>query len=284
MKWIHCLGKKLMLAALGLAVAVLPLGIGMLHALPGGAQTQNVRQHFEAASIKVNNRGEDGADFAAQPGGRLHIRNNPMQNVIRNAYGVGPRFLLVGGPDWIDSDRYDMEARAEGNPGRDQMMSMLQALLEDRLKLQVHGETRDIPIYVLTVAKGGPKLTAYTEGSCVNFDPNNPPPPLAPGQRPLARCGNNNISRGVWTASKVEMGSVTGAISVIVRRKVIDQTGLTGAFNIRIELPPDPLNTTDPTAPSIFTVLEEQLGLKLESSKGPADVLVIDHIERPSEN
>jgi uncharacterized protein (TIGR03435 family) len=80
------------------------------------------------------------------------------------------------------------------------------------------------------------------------------------------------------------MGSLTGAISNIVRRKVIDQTGLTGLFNVRMELPPDPLNATDATGPSIFTLLEEQLGLKLESSKGSADVLVVDHIERPSEN
>jgi uncharacterized protein (TIGR03435 family) len=279
--------KKLMLAASGLAVVIFPLVIGMVHAVPGAAQSQNGRIRFEAASIKVNDRGANqppGADFAAQPGGRLHVRNNEMANVIRNAYGVAQPFLLIGGPDWIDSDRYDMEARAEGNPTRDQMMSMLQLLLEDRLKLKVHTETREVPVYILTVAKGGPKLTAYTEGSCINFDPNNPPPPLAPGQRPRDGCGNNWISGGRWTASKVEMGSLTGAISNIVRRKVIDQTGLTGLFNVRMELPPDPLNATDATGPSIFTLLEEQLGLKLESSKGSADVLVVDHIERPSEN
>src|SRR5262249_10027678 len=124
--------KKLMLASSGLAVVVFPLVIGMVNASPGAAQTQTVRPRFEAASIKVNSLRENqplGADFAAQPGGRLHVRNNPMANVIRNAYGVAQPFLLVGGPDWIDSDRYDMEARAEGNPSRDQMMSMLQSLL-----------------------------------------------------------------------------------------------------------------------------------------------------------
>src|SRR5262245_37067323 len=208
--------KKLMLAAAGLAVVVFPLAVGMIHALPGAAQSQNGPLRFEAASIKVNSLGENqlpGADFDAQPGGRLHVRNNPMQNVIRNAYGVGQRFLLIGGPDWIDSDRYDMEARADGNPSRDEMMSMLQMLLEDRLKLKVHRETREVPVYTLTVASGGPKLTAYTEGSCINIDPNNPPPPLAPGQKPRVGCGNNNISRGVWAASKVEMERVTGAIS-----------------------------------------------------------------------
>src|SRR5262249_38327199 len=158
-----------------------------VHALPGAAQPQNERLRFEAASIKVNNLGENqppGADFAFQPGGRLHVRNNPMQNVIRNAYGVGQPFLLIGGPDWIQSDRYDMDERAEANPSRDQMMSMLQSLLEDRLKHKVHRETREVALYDLTVAKGGPKLTAYTEGSCVNSDSNNPPPPLAPGQQP----------------------------------------------------------------------------------------------------
>jgi uncharacterized protein (TIGR03435 family) len=279
--------KKLMLAASALSVVIFPLVIGMVHASPRAAQSQNVGLRFEAATIKVNNLGANqppGGDFAAQPGGRLHVRNNPMANVIRNAYGVTQPFFLIGGPDWIDSERYDMEARAEGNPSRDQMMGMLQSILEDRLKLKVHRETREVPVYDLTIAKGGPKLTAFTEGSCVTLDPNNPPPPLPPGQQPRDGCGNNRISGGLWTASKVEMGSLTGAISRIVRRKVIDKTGLTGLFNVRMELPPDPLNATDPTAPSIFTVLEEQLGLKLESSKGPAEVLVIDHVERPSDN
>jgi uncharacterized protein (TIGR03435 family) len=266
-----------MLAAAGLAIVVFPLMIGAV---------QNVRLRFDAASIKVNDRGENqppGADFAAEPGGRLHVRNNGIQNVIRNAYGVRQRFLLIGGPDWIDSDHYDIEARAEGNPTRDQMMNMVQSLLEERFKLKVHSETREVPVYVMTVAKGGPKLTAFTEGSCITRDPNNPPPPLAPGQPRRDGCGNNQISGGRWIASKVDIGSVTGAISIIVQRKVIDKTGLTGLFNVRMELPPNPLNATD-TSPSIFTLLEEQLGLKLESSKGPADVLVIDHIERPTEN
>src|SRR5262249_10325272 len=139
--------KKLMLVASGLAVVVIPLVIGIVHASPGAAQPQTDRLRFEAASIKVNKLGENqlpGADFAAQPGGRLHVRNNPMQNVIRGAFGVEQRFLLLGGPDWIDSDRYDIEARAEGNPSRDQMMTMLQSLLEDRLKLKVHREKREI--------------------------------------------------------------------------------------------------------------------------------------------
>ncbi len=276
--------KKLMLAAFGLVVVIFPLATGMVHTSQGAAQPQNVRLQFEAATIKLNNRGENGADFDTHPGGLLHVRNNPMQNVIRNAYGVAQVFLLIGGPDWIHSDRYDMEARAEGNPSRDQMMSMLQSLLEDRIKLKVHRETRDVPVYVMTVVKGGPKLTAYSEGTCIDFDPNNPPPRPAPGEKPLDHCGNNWVGSGMWIASKADMGSITGAISLIVRRKVIDKTGLTGMYNIRLELPPDPLNTTDASGPSMFTVLEEQLGLRLESSKGPADVLVIDHIERPSGN
>jgi len=271
--------KKLMLAASGLAVVAFPLVTGAV---------QNVRARFEAATIKVNTLGENqppGADFSAQPGGRLHVRNNGMQNVIRNAYGIPQRFLLIGGPDWIDSDRYDIAARAEGNPSRDEMMSMLQLLLEDRLKLKVHRETRDIPIYDLKVVKGGPKLTVYKEGSCFKADPDdNPPPPLAPGQQRQFSCGSSNISRGVWTVAMVDIERIAGNISNIVRRKVVNKTGLTGLYNLRMELPPDPLNAVDATGPSIFTLLEEQLGLKLESSTGPADVLVIDHIERPTEN
>jgi len=268
-------GKKLMLACTGAAIVALPLMIGA---------AQNIGLRFEAASIKVNTRGENGVTFTTQPGGRLLVVNNAIQNVIRNAYRVEQPYLLAGGPDWIYSDRYDIEARAEGNPTAEQMMIMLQSLLEDRLKLKVHSETREVPAYVMTVAKGGPKLTAHTEGSCVDSDSNTPPAQPAPGEKPRDRCGNNLLRGGMWTAAKIDMDGVTRAISRIVRRKVIDKTGLRGLFNIRVELPPDPLNAVDPTAPSIFTVLEEQLGLKLESSKGYDDVLVIDHIERPSEN
>lgn len=222
--------------------------------------------HFEAASIKPNKSGITGITLEVHPGGRLEVVNNPLSNVIRNAYSSLRPFVLVGGPEWIDSDRYDIEAKAEGNPTEPQVMVMLQALLAERFKLQVHRETRELPAFALTVVRGGTKLKKSAEDSC------------------SAGCGNNLIARGHWDASKVDMASVAGALSVLVRRRVIDKTGLTGLFDIHIEIPPDPLAAPDSGAPSIFTVLQDELGLKLDSDKAPGLALVIDHIERPSEN
>src|SRR5688572_6639805 len=122
------------------------------------------RLEFDVASIKrtAPDTGP-GADFMAQPGGRLHARNNPVTNFIGNAYGV-EGYRLVGGPEWIRSDRYDIEAKTEGNPSRAEMMLMLQALLTERFQLRLHREAREMPAYVLTVARGGAKLTPTKEG------------------------------------------------------------------------------------------------------------------------
>jgi uncharacterized protein (TIGR03435 family) len=140
---------------------------------------------------------------------------------------------------------------------------------------------RELPVYSMTVAKGGPKLTQFKEGSCVDFDRNNPPQALGACK---PNCGNNIIRGGRWDASKTDMPGVTGALSRLVRRKVIDKAGLTGLFDVHIELPPGPFGTPDSTSPSIFTIVQEQLGLKLETDKDLAEVLVIDHVDRPSEN
>src|SRR4029434_5123088 len=142
-------------------------------------------------------------------GGRLRARNNAVANFIANSYGV-EGYLIVGGPDWIRADRYDLEARASGEPSRPEMMLMLQALLEDRFQLRTHRETREMPAYVLTVARGGARLTPSKPGSCIEIDqskPMTPLPPLAPGETRLRTCGNNNMNGRVrppyitWTAN-----------------------------------------------------------------------------------
>ena len=127
------------------------------------AQTPVARPAFDVASIKRNPGLTTGVTFAARPGGSLHVINNPLTNLIQNAYGMR-RYQLIGGPDWIESDRYDIEAKVDGDPSREQMMAMVQSLLEDRFKLKVHRETRELPIYVLTVARGGIKAPRSPEG------------------------------------------------------------------------------------------------------------------------
>jgi uncharacterized protein (TIGR03435 family) len=252
---------------------------------------------FEVASIKrtPDNTGP-GADFGARPGGRLNARNNPVANFITSAYGV-PNYLLIGGPEWMRDDRYDLEARADGEPPRAEMMLMLQTLLADRFQLRVHRETREIPAYVLTVGRGGVKLTPSKDGTCAANDPavpRNPPPPPAPGETRLPNCGNNLLSsRGAtppnlrWTAVRIDMASLAGTLALYFRRPVVDRTGLTGFFDIQLELPPlQPAvgdAGVDPGV-SVFTVLQEQLGLRVEEGRGPVEVLVVDRLERPTEN
>jgi uncharacterized protein (TIGR03435 family) len=226
------------------------------------------------------------------PGGRLIARNNAVLNFITNAYGV-PYYTVIGGPEWMRVDRYNLEAKADGEPSRAEMMLMLQALLAERFQFRMHRETKELPAYVLTVARGGAKLTPSKDGSCVDRSPENRNSLPATEKRP--GCGNNNLSsRGatppnmMWTAVRVDMASVTGALAIFFRRPVVDRTGLMGFFDIRLELPPVQPATTDAGAldpgVSVFTVLQEQLGLRVEEGRGPVEVLVVDGIQRPTED
>lgn len=193
-----------------------------------------------------------------------------------------------GRPSWIKSDRYTISAKAEGyvKPG---VMNgpMLQTLLEDRFKLKIHRETRTVPEYALTIAKNGPKLERFSEESCTPIDRDRSSPvPVPPSQKPL--CKSLIRMKGANLAM-IEMQAATldefsKALGRILERPVADKTGITGMFDVRLEyafndasrgfLPPDspaPLIPDDFSGPSIFTAVEEQLGLKLDSTKGPME-------------
>jgi uncharacterized protein (TIGR03435 family) len=253
------------------------------------------RLAFDVVSIKRTdpNDTRPGADFGAQPGGRLIARNNAALNFITNSYDI-PAYLVVGGPEWMRTDRYDMQAKADGEPPRAQLMQMLQTLLAERFQLRVRRETRDMPAYVLTVARGGSKLTPAKDGGCFERDPSKPIPPPAPGATASRLCGNNNLNSRVnppnmtWTAVRIDMSRVAGSLATYFRRPVVDRTGLTGFFDVQIDLPPlQPATSPDggpESGPSPFTVLQEQLGLRVEEGRGPVEVLVVDRIERPTEN
>jgi len=217
--------------------------------------------------------------------------------LIRGAYADA--FTPInGGPSWIHSAFYEINAKAEGNPSVRMMRGpMMQVLLEDRFQLKIHHQTTEGPVYFLSVARGGPKLHSFTEGSCTPYYSSDPPPPLQPGQE---YCRSN--IRGLSPASVEVQGGTLDEFSKLLRpvldRPVINKTGITGRFDIRVEFSREgtkmagmplmrdgvPAPASDPTdAPSIFTALQEQLGLRLESGKGPVEMLVIDHIERPTE-
>jgi uncharacterized protein (TIGR03435 family) len=237
------------------------------------------------------------------PGGRLDITNLPLKEMIIIAWRIQP-FQITGGPAWIDSAHYDISAKPDHNPKEDEESLMLQALLADRFQLKIHHETKELPVYALLVAnkdgKLGPQLTASKEGGCTPFDPSKPPLPPERGKPPTLGCGNMMMGFDRLNAAGVEISVMIPTLSRMLGRTVLDRTELTGKFDISMHWTPDQsqamqpppggappgmqLPPIDPNGPSIFTALQEQLGLKLESQKGPVDIIVIDHVEKPSEN
>ena len=225
--------------------------------------------------------------------GRYDMRCVRIDFLLQSAFGVRA-FQISGGPEWSKSDRYDIGAKLESSPNAvpekdvseltDQerqtkgalLREVLQRLLADRFQLRTHRETKQLPIYLLTVASGGPKLE--TAGSS----------DVSGGLRP---------GRGILAGDRTDVPFLAKAISQIVGRPVVDQTGLTGKYNFELKWSPElgsantawgdspaVLPAADPDRATIFTALQEQLGLKLTSGKGPVEVIVIDHLARPTEN
>jgi uncharacterized protein (TIGR03435 family) len=218
-----------------------------------------------------------------------------------NGRSRDPKSFVIqvqGLPAWIDSDYYEIVAKAEGAPGQAMMRGpMMQSLLEDRFKLRVHRETKEVPVYVLSVAKGGPRLNATKGGSCTPEDIDNPPPLPEPGKPLPLMCGGQMVRSFGLEMSGATMQDLCVQLFIRTDRIVIDKTGISGNFDINLELSKEdvtpaqlmalmgatPDTSTDPPHSSVFDAVKK-LGLKLESGKGPGEFLVIDHIERPSEN
>jgi uncharacterized protein (TIGR03435 family) len=300
--------KRVALAVAGMAALALPVIVGILTAPVIRAQIAPANTpRFEVASIKPCKEADNGSSPKSSPG-RLVEDCHELLNLIGNAYNEfadghvnrnSEPAPINGGPSWLRSASYAINAKAEGNPSVAMMLGpMMQKLLEDRFKLKIHRETREGPVYFLTVVRGGPKLSPFAEGSCTPWSV--PPPPLQPGTR---YCSNTiRLSRSPVVEA---LGTTLDEFSktLPVDRPVIDKTGITGRFDIRVKfsregtsldaspIAPEPAGTirtppaSDPTGPpSIFIALQEQLGLRLESGRGPVETLVIDHIERPTEN
>jgi len=222
------------------------------------------------------------------------MTNLSLRRLILIAYGVQD-YQLTGDPSWIGSEHYDIEAKADGNVSVQKMEGpMLQALLAERFKMTLHRETRQLPVYELAVANGA-RLQLSKEGSCTPYSADAPPPAATPGQpRPTfcgLRIGTEELNRtldGKGVTMAALAANLSRTYNSMLGRNVIDATGLTGEFDIHLKWAIDDLSHPtagpDPTGPSIFTALQEQLGLKLKSTKGPVEVLVLDHIEKPSAN
>jgi uncharacterized protein (TIGR03435 family) len=267
------------------------------HAAFAQTATAPPRPEFEVASIKLNKSDDGRIMLRPARGGRFTATGIPIRFLITEAYRIKD-FQLSGAPPWLMSERYDIEAKADGDPSFDTMRVMLQTLLEDRLKLKYHHETKEMAVYDLVVAKPG-KLHA-AEGDC-GPPPQSPPPPPGAGKLPSPPCGGMFMFPGHISGQKVPMSQLVDILSRFSGRIVIDKTDLTGKYDVDLQYTPDPgqfpgppaggappglppLPPVDPNGPSLFTAIQEQLGLKLESQKGAVEIMVIDHVERPSEN
>jgi len=263
---------------------------------------------FEVASVKPNTSGDGRVMIGMQPGGRYTATNVPLRLLIRNAYQLQD-FQLVEAPGWIGSERFDIVAKAAGDPAPSPpgtpgpLQLMVRALLEERFNLVVHHETREMPIYALVMARddraAGPNLRPAAVDCQARFAEargrrgGGPPSFPAPGE-PMA-CGMR-IGPGRMEGGGFPLSQLATTLSPFVERIVIDRTDLPGEFDLTLiwtpdrgQLPPGPpppgapaFPPVDPDGPSIFTALQEQLGLKLEADRGPVEVLVIDQVERPT--
>jgi uncharacterized protein (TIGR03435 family) len=254
---------------------LIPITTLLFYFAPAFAQAPAVRPEFEVASVKRNLSGS--RPWLVPPvGGRFTATNVTLKLLI----GLGWRQQKVsGGASWIGTDGYDVSAIAtEPGVSADEFALMMQNLLKERFALRVHTETHEARVYVLLPAKSGLRL------------PDAKPEPChygwkAPDADPQAGCGGMNVTPESITNEKVSMQWLASVLGGVLGAPVLDRTGFTGSFKVRLEFAPlAPGHDTESTKPSIFAALDEQLGLRLESEKGAEQVLVIDHVERPSQN
>jgi uncharacterized protein (TIGR03435 family) len=224
------------------------------------SQTAPVPQ-FEVASVKPS-LAESGNSGMTTRRGLLRGNNVTLQRCIMGAYGIGPH-QIVGGPPWLDSDRFEIDARADRTVNDDAtLMLMLRDLLAERFQLAVHRETKTLTAYILEVAKNGPKLEkAEADGD-----------------------SSTNSSHGRLDARHTDMDLFAKVLARNVELPVVNQTRLEGPFNFKLEWTPDGDKPSRDSGPSIFTALQEQLGLRLRTGKAPVEVVVIGRAEKPAAN
>ncbi|HWB32734.1 MAG TPA: TIGR03435 family protein [Acidobacteriaceae bacterium] len=203
-------------------------------------------------------------------GDRFTVLNQSVASMMLFAYAIHPK-QIIDAPDWMLHDRWDIEAKIDtpAEPSLRQMQEMMQRLLADRFQLHFTREKRELPVYAIRVAKGGPKLT---------------PAAHPDHEADQTANGHGTDLTQIYTSATIA-DFILGMQFFVPDRPMVDQTGLTGRYDIRLRYTPDESRTTDPNAPpGLFTAIQQQLGLKLEPVKVPIDVFKIDHVERPGEN
>jgi uncharacterized protein (TIGR03435 family) len=244
---------------------------------------------FEVVVIKRNTSGDDSMSVGSRPGGGYVMVNGPMRSVFGNAY-PSQSSNVINMPDWFDSERYDLTARIVGNPTAAQRLELWRNLFTERMKLRVHYETRDLPTFDLVVARAdgrlGPDIRpaqidcAARSAAAARGQALPPLPPPAPNAAPV--CGMIAGPEGI-RAGGTTMAGLARSISGSAGRLIIDKTGLTGSYDLTLLYASGRpgTSTVADDRPTIFTALQEQLGLKLESSRSPVEHAVIDYVEKP---
>jgi uncharacterized protein (TIGR03435 family) len=290
---VHCLGpgRKLLLVMATIAAVAGPIAFGLMSAPQETAKLDSPK--FEVASIKPVKALDNHVDITTAPNGRFTARNVTVKMLITEAYQV-KGFQITGEPKWVNSERYDIVAKADESATKngseytdDQLRQYqskhrlrLQALLADRFQLKLHKNLKELPVYALILAKNGSRLQPVIE------------------QRPISSRGMH-ATDGRLTAQDVPLSFLTELLSDRLARIVLDRTGLKGDYDFTLNWTPEEhtplpfgagpmaqnaLPQPEANGPSIFTALQEQLGLKLEPQKGPVEILVIDHVEKPTPN
>ncbi len=269
-------------------MAVLPILLGLLAAVPGGAAPQTASPpSYDVASIKPS-KAPEGSTLLFRTGA-FTAKGMTLKSLIKEAYGIEDD-QISGAPKWVGSQTYDIEAKVDGADAatleklsEDQFKLMFQSFLRDRFQLKVHWETKELPVLALVVAKGGPKLQQAKPGDTY------PDGLKGPDGKPAGHAGMMMWGRGRLTGQGVPIGNLVPPLTQELGRIVQDKTGLTGKYDIELrwttdDAAPDSRSASDSPGPSIFTAMQEQLGLKLESQKAPVQVLLIDHVEQPPPN
>jgi bla regulator protein BlaR1 len=296
---------KVVLATVAVAALTVPIAVGILNATAvhaqSPAQTAPAGPKFAVASIKPAAPDSEHFMFGVRPmpGGGINAPNVTLRLLIQVAYGLQD-FQVSGGQGWIETARYNIEAKPDSPMGPNAWKEMLKDLLTDRFQLAFHRETRELPVYALVLAKKdgklGPGMVESKEGGCAARDPSKPLGPPTPGQLPF--CGNVLGGASQLTGTAATVGDIIPMLSRSLGRKVIDQTGLTGKYDITLKYTPDENQLAtmappgeprrpapvDAPGPSLFSALQEELGLKLAPQKAPVEVFVIDRAVKPSEN
>lgn len=240
------------------------------------AVAQTAQAAFEVVSVKINRSGEIPMRITAPPG-RFEATNVTARLLILNSYGL-PDFRLANLPSWAADERFDVAGRSAGSVGRDEISAMVRSLLADRFQLRAHRETRELPTYALVAASPARRPGPALRTSSIDCS--------APEDR--SKC-NTRITPRSLTATGMTMTRLAATLTGIVGRVITDETGLPGAYDLELTFAPEgplppgaPPAAADSDAPSLFTALREQLGLRLDGRRGPVEVLVVDRIERPT--